>query len=83
LFLRIRVLFRKSVIDSLELYFLFQSGWFIAIAIWLEDRGCPFYCSVRIGKHGRAFKHIKFRTMVRDSDARFGPLQAGENEYDA
>lgn len=53
----------------------------IAIAIWLEDRGCPFYCSVRIGKNGGAFKHIKFRTMIRDSDIRFGPLQAGENDH--
>lgn len=52
----------------------------IAIAIWIEDRGPVLYCSERVGKHGRAFKHFKFRTMVPDCDTQFGPVQAKEND---
>lgn len=52
----------------------------IAIAIWFEDRGAPFYLSDRVGKNGKAFRYFKFRTMVPDSDKRFGPLQAKEND---
>jgi len=52
----------------------------ISILIWLEDRGPVFYYSVRVGKNGKLFKNYKFRTMVSDSDKRFGPLQAREND---
>lgn len=52
----------------------------IAIAIWSEDRGAPFYLSDRVGKDGGTFRYFKFRTMVPDSDRRFGPLQAKEND---
>lgn len=53
---------------------------FIAIAIWLEDRTPIFYSSERVGKDGKLFKNLKFRTMVSDSDKKFGPLQAREND---
>jgi lipopolysaccharide/colanic/teichoic acid biosynthesis glycosyltransferase len=52
----------------------------ISIAIWFEDRGNPFYLSDRVGKNGKAFRYFKFRTMVPDSDERFGPLQAKQND---
>ena len=52
----------------------------VAIAIWSEDRGAPFYLSDRVGKNGKVFRYFKFRTMVPDSDKRFGPLQAKEND---
>ena len=42
----------------------------IAIAIKLDSRGPVFYFSERIGKKGRVFRCIKFRTMVRDADKR-------------
>jgi exopolysaccharide biosynthesis polyprenyl glycosylphosphotransferase len=42
----------------------------IAIAIKLDSRGPVFYLSDRIGKKGRVFRCIKFRTMVRDADKR-------------
>jgi lipopolysaccharide/colanic/teichoic acid biosynthesis glycosyltransferase len=35
----------------------------IPLAIWLEDRGSIFYCQSRIGRWGRKFRLIKFRTM--------------------
>ena len=40
----------------------------LAIAIKLDSRGPVFYASERIGKKGRVFKCVKFRTMVRDAE---------------
>jgi lipopolysaccharide/colanic/teichoic acid biosynthesis glycosyltransferase len=48
----------------------------VALAIKLDDGGPVFYGQHRVGRGGRAFKSWKFRSMVPDSDARFGPLQA-------
>jgi exopolysaccharide biosynthesis polyprenyl glycosylphosphotransferase len=42
----------------------------IAIAVKLDSRGPVFYTSERIGKKGRVFNCIKFRTMVRDAENR-------------
>lgn len=42
----------------------------IAICVKLDSNGPVFYTSERIGKKGRVFKCIKFRTMVRDADGR-------------
>lgn len=40
----------------------------IAIAIKLDDGGPVFFKQTRVGKHGRLFKCIKFRTMVIDAE---------------
>jgi lipopolysaccharide/colanic/teichoic acid biosynthesis glycosyltransferase len=48
----------------------------VALAIKLDDGGPVFYGQHRVGRGGRAFKSWKFRSMVPDSDERFGPLQA-------
>ena len=42
----------------------------VAIAVKLDSPGPIFYSSERIGKKGRVFRCIKFRTMVRDADKR-------------
>lgn len=42
----------------------------IAIAVKLDSRGSVFYASERLGKKGRVFRCIKFRTMVRDAEKR-------------
>jgi exopolysaccharide biosynthesis polyprenyl glycosylphosphotransferase len=42
----------------------------LAILIKLDSSGPVFYFSDRIGKKGRVFKCIKFRTMVADADLR-------------
>ncbi len=44
----------------------------IALLVWLEDRGPIFFRQQRIGKDGRVFSILKFRTMVPDAD-KFGP----------
>lgn len=40
----------------------------IAYKIRKEDGGPVFYRGVRVGRHGRTFKMIKFRTMVVDAE---------------
>ncbi len=40
----------------------------IALAIKLEDGGPVFFKQTRVGKHGRLFKCIKFRTMIIDAE---------------
>jgi lipopolysaccharide/colanic/teichoic acid biosynthesis glycosyltransferase len=44
----------------------------IPILIWLGDRGSVFYRQQRVGKDGRLFTLLKFRTMVQHAD-RKGP----------
>lgn len=52
----------------------------IALAIRLEDGGPVFYVQERVGRGGRRFRGLKFRSMVPDADRRFGPRQAGERD---
>jgi exopolysaccharide biosynthesis polyprenyl glycosylphosphotransferase len=42
----------------------------IALAVRLDSPGPIFYCSDRIGKKGRVFSCLKFRTMVADAERR-------------
>ncbi len=52
----------------------------IVVMIKLEDGGPAFYSQERVGKEGRRFRIWKFRSMVPDSDEKYGPLQASEND---
>ena len=38
------------------------------LAIWLDDRGPIFFRQVRVGKDGRWFTFLKFRTMAIDAE---------------
>lgn len=40
----------------------------LTLAILLADRTSPFYLQTRIGRAGRAFRTIKFRTMIANAD---------------
>jgi exopolysaccharide biosynthesis polyprenyl glycosylphosphotransferase len=42
----------------------------VALAVKMDSRGPVLYLSERIGKKGRVFRCIKFRTMVRDAEKR-------------
>jgi lipopolysaccharide/colanic/teichoic acid biosynthesis glycosyltransferase len=55
---------------SAPLWLLFAS------AIKLEDGGPVFYTQERVGRGGRAFRALKFRSMRQDAEAATGPLQA-------
>jgi len=41
----------------------------IALAIKLEDRGPVFFRQKRVGRHGKHFDLLKFRTMVPNAEA--------------
>ena len=53
---------------------------FFSLLIWLEDRGPVFYKQDRVGKNGRIFKAIKFRSMINDAEKENSPVQAVEND---
>ncbi len=48
----------------------------IALAIKLEDGGPVFYRQRRVGRGGREFIGLKFRSMVPDSDEKWGAVPA-------
>lgn len=48
----------------------------IAILIKLEDRGPVVFPQVRVGRHGREFRMLKFRSMHIDAEARLHGLLA-------
>ncbi len=51
----------------------------VTIIIVLTDPGPVFYRAVRVGKGGKNFKMIKFRTMVKNAD-KIGPLVTAGND---
>jgi exopolysaccharide biosynthesis polyprenyl glycosylphosphotransferase len=53
---------------------------FIAIAIKISSPGPVLFKQVRIGREGRKFKMLKFRSMVVDAEARLKELQAKERD---
>ncbi len=63
-----------GLLASSPLWLLFS------VAIKLEDRGPIFYSQERIGKNGRIFKALKFRSMIHGAEKDSGPVQAIEND---
>lgn len=51
-------------------------GLLIAIVIKLESRGPVFYTQERVGRGGRTFNVIKFRSMRQDAESVSGPVWA-------
>ncbi len=76
-------LWMKNTIDFvLALTGLIFASLFILIVpvlIKLESRGSIFYKQERMGKNGKVFKLIKFRTMVENAEAN-GPVWAQKND---
>ncbi|MCJ7837919.1 MAG: sugar transferase, partial [Burkholderiales bacterium] len=53
---------------------------FVALAIWIEDRGPIFYSQERMGLDGRPFMIWKLRSMRRNAEASTGPVWAVEDD---
>ncbi len=51
-----------------------------SLIIWLQDRGPVFYGQDRVGKGGRVFRALKFRSMIKDAEKGSGAVQAVEND---
>jgi exopolysaccharide biosynthesis polyprenyl glycosylphosphotransferase len=58
------------VFSTLTILLLLPLFAVIALAVKLDSPGRVFYLSDRIGKKGRVFRCLKFRTMVSDADQR-------------
>jgi lipopolysaccharide/colanic/teichoic acid biosynthesis glycosyltransferase len=52
----------------------------MAVAIKLEDGGPVFFPQDRVGRGGRVFEALKFRSMRPDAEALTGPIQAAEDD---
>ena len=52
----------------------------IPLAIKLDDGGPVFYVQTRLGRNGKRFKIIKFRSMIRDAESRTGAVWAVEGD---
>ena len=52
----------------------------ISVAIWLEDRGPVLYRQTRLGRDGRLFRIVKFRTMAEGAEDGTGPVWAAARD---
>jgi exopolysaccharide biosynthesis polyprenyl glycosylphosphotransferase len=66
---------------ALGLLFTFPLLAVVAVAIKLDSRGPAFFWQTRVGRHGKTFRMVKFRTMEDGADARKAQLR-GLNEAD-
>lgn len=82
---RINYAKRKRILDifgsSVMLILLFPLFVVLALLVRLTSKGPVFYSSVRVGKGGKLFKFIKFRSMYMDADRRLAELMT-DNEKD-
>ena len=51
-----------------------------AIAVKLQDGGPVMFRQERVGRGGRVFEALKFRSMIPDAEARTGAVQATEDD---
>lgn len=77
-----RCLLAKRSVDVIlaGLGLCFSAPLWVAIALWvkMEDGGPVLYGQERVGKNLELFQSWKFRSMIPDADARFGPKQASD-----
>jgi exopolysaccharide biosynthesis polyprenyl glycosylphosphotransferase len=63
------------VLVSVGLVAVFPVFAIVAVAIRLDSAGPIFYGQTRVGRNGRHFKMLKFRSMCADADRRLEALQ--------
>ena len=70
-----------SIVISLIGLILTAPLWpLLMLIIKLDSPGPVFYTQRRVGKDGRIFRVVKFRTMRQDAEAAKGPQWAGKND---
>ncbi len=71
--------FFNIMMSIVLLILLFPVGFFVALIHKVFSRGPIFFVQERLGLHGRTFKLIKFRTMVREAE-KYGARFAQRND---
>jgi lipopolysaccharide/colanic/teichoic acid biosynthesis glycosyltransferase len=51
-----------------------------SLTVWLEDRGPAFYAQERVGRDGKTFRVLKFRSMRIDAEKSGTPQWAAKND---
>lgn len=76
--------FLKRTIDiavSLTVLLLFMPVWIVVtVAIRVNSPGPIFFTQERLGKDGKVFKIIKFRSMYHDAESQTGPMWAEKDD---
>ena len=70
----------EAVIAMMLCVLLIPAIVIIAILIKIGSRGRIFYTQERVGKDGRKFTIIKFRTMVENAESHSGAVYASDND---
>jgi len=70
----------ETVLAAMLLAFLAPLLAFIALLVRLGSRGPVLYRQERVGKGGRIFTLLKFRTMREDAESASGPVWAAEED---
>jgi len=74
----------KRIFDiffSFLILFGFLPFWLIImVLIKLDSKGSVFYLQERVGKDGKFFQIVKFRSMIRDAEMKTGPIWAMGND---
>lgn len=52
----------------------------IAFVVRITSPGPVLFLQKRMGRHGRAFTILKFRTMIHDADARYNAVTTADNQ---
>jgi Undecaprenyl-phosphate galactose phosphotransferase WbaP len=65
-------------VAALALLFFLPLMVLVALAIWCQDRGPIFFAHRRIGRDGRKFPCLKFRSMAIDAQERLHDLLAAD-----
>ncbi len=68
------------ILSLAGMFFSFPLWVIIMLAIMLEDGLPVFYIQERVGRFGKIFMGIKFRSMVKNAEKASGPVQAVEND---
>ncbi len=69
------------VASTFALAFLAIPIGIVALIIYIDDKGNPFFSQIRLTKDGKPFKMYKLRTMCMDAEKRFADVQK-KNESD-
>lgn len=70
------------VLSSIALLILWPLMAIVALIIWIDSPGAsPIFAQERVGRDGKRFKFLKFRTMIPNAESQLSELLA-QNEMD-